>query len=193
MSQNKLLFTIYSNLFEFIKYRGLSAVEEPKLYEEFVNTITTKNNVFINTNENILIVLIYSDAELLKTPELKKLFKLIPSTINELILVSKDSISNSSVIKQMKTTANYNICNYKYSHFKIIIPKHIYVPEHSILPEEEHEYLLNNVLITHKNRLAIILLNDPQCIWLGAKIGDIIKIKRKSEVAGYAYYYRIVK
>jgi DNA-directed RNA polymerase subunit H len=45
--------------------------------------------------------------------------------------------------------------------------------------------------VTEKE-LPKILLTDPALKNLDAKLGDVAKITRKSQTAGYATYYRIV-
>jgi DNA-directed RNA polymerase subunit H (RpoH/RPB5) len=40
--------------------------------------------------------------------------------------------------------------------------------------------------------LPSISIMDTQCIWLGAKLNDIIEIERLSESTGLSMYYRIV-
>lgn len=74
---------------------------------------------------------------------------------------------------------------------KIDILKHELVPEHIILSEEEKEELLKRYNIS-LHQLPKILVNDPVVKAIGAKEGDVIKIIRKSPVAGKAVYYRVV-
>ncbi len=71
------------------------------------------------------------------------------------------------------------------------ILEHELVPEHRILPLEEAIELLRKLGVP-PNRLPWISINDPVVQLLGAKPGDIIEIRRKSETAGEAVYYRIV-
>ncbi len=74
---------------------------------------------------------------------------------------------------------------------KIDILKHELVPEHIILSEEEKEELLKRYNIS-LHQLPKILVNDPVVKAIGAKEGDVIKIIRKSPVAGKTVYYRVV-
>ncbi|CAB49535.1 DNA-directed RNA polymerase subunit H [Pyrococcus abyssi] len=69
--------------------------------------------------------------------------------------------------------------------------KHVLVPEHRILSEEEKKALLEKYRITPA-QLPQIKASDPAVKALGAKPGDIIEIKRKSPTAGVYYYYRVV-
>ena len=69
--------------------------------------------------------------------------------------------------------------------------KHELVPEHVILDENEKKELMEKMRITPK-QLPKILTNDPVVKEIGAKEGDILKIIRKSPVAGTSLYYRLV-
>ncbi|MBC7091122.1 MAG: DNA-directed RNA polymerase subunit H [Nitrososphaeria archaeon] len=71
------------------------------------------------------------------------------------------------------------------------IMDHILVPKHEILSPEEAKIVLETYRVK-PHQLPYILSSDPVVKELGAKPGDIIKITRKSEVAGVAYYYRYV-
>jgi len=74
---------------------------------------------------------------------------------------------------------------------KIDIFKNVLVPKHEILSEEEKTNLLEKLNIS-KEQLPKILSNDPAVKAIGAKSGDIVKIVRKSPVAGEYNYYRLV-
>ena len=67
------------------------------------------------------------------------------------------------------------------------------MPSKRILPaqEEEVKKLLERYGIT-KKQLPKILTTDPVVKALGAKVGDVIEIERKSPVAGVTKYYRVV-
>ena len=101
---------------------------------------------------------------------------------------------STHVSKQINLLSNENkmIHSYVYDIFKIEIPKHSLCSPHSILSKEESDNLLNNELKIKKKNLAKIKINDPQIIWIGGKMGDIIKIERNSEITGKSIYYRVV-
>jgi DNA-directed RNA polymerase subunit H len=71
------------------------------------------------------------------------------------------------------------------------IKKHILVPEHTKITEEEKIELLKKLGAKNK-QMPKILLTDPAIKDIDAKIGDIIKIKRKSPTAKESIYYRLV-
>jgi len=57
---------------------------------------------------------------------------------------------------------------------------------------DEVNNLLNNELYTALVNLPKILINDVQCIWIGAELGDVIRIKMASDITGTCYQYRVV-
>ncbi|MEM2934864.1 MAG: DNA-directed RNA polymerase subunit H [Candidatus Thermoplasmatota archaeon] len=71
------------------------------------------------------------------------------------------------------------------------ILKHILVPQHEVLKEEEVEKLLKAYNISKEN-LPRIIVDDPVVKAIGAKEGDVIKIIRNSPTAGKSVVYRLV-
>ena len=69
--------------------------------------------------------------------------------------------------------------------------KHVLVPKHTIMNEEEKKELFEKFNIKAKN-LPRITTTDPVVKELEAKEGDVLKIERKSPVSGTTFYYRIV-
>lgn len=69
--------------------------------------------------------------------------------------------------------------------------KNLLVPKHEVLSAEEAEHILKiyNVI---RDEMPKIKIHDPGIKGLNAKVGDIIKITRKSQTAGEAIYYRVV-
>ena len=74
---------------------------------------------------------------------------------------------------------------------KVDILKNIYVPEHVILSPDEAKAVLEKYHV-RPEQLPKIRATDPVVRRIGAKPGDILKIIRKSETAGYVEYYRMV-
>jgi DNA-directed RNA polymerase subunit H len=68
---------------------------------------------------------------------------------------------------------------------------HKYVPKHELLSLEEAYNLLKQ-LGAKPEQLPWIKASDPIAKKLGAKPGDIIKITRKSSIAGEIIVYRYV-
>jgi DNA-directed RNA polymerase subunit H len=65
------------------------------------------------------------------------------------------------------------------------------VPEHEIIPGDEIPFLLEKYGIKIQ-QFPKLLISDPLVIEVGAKVGDIVKITRKSQTAGETVYFRLV-
>ena len=74
---------------------------------------------------------------------------------------------------------------------KMEVRKHVLVPPHEIMSEAEVEKLLASYEITRRE-LPKIMINDPAITDLGAKGGDVVRIKRSNPISGISYYYRVV-
>ncbi len=69
------------------------------------------------------------------------------------------------------------------------IAKHVLVPKHEKISEEEKKELFKKLSITERE-LPKITLNDPAIQGFDVKLGDVIKITRESSTAGISIYYR---
>jgi DNA-directed RNA polymerase subunit H len=68
---------------------------------------------------------------------------------------------------------------------------HDLAPEHEVMSKQEQEELLQRLNVT-KDKLPRILDSDAAIKDIKFKVGDIIRIKRSSSVAGESVYYRVV-
>lgn len=125
----------------------------------------------------------------------------------EVIVMIKDSISDAHHIAAIKQYMRMtDITNEKgekqrrklkvsfFSIYMIMINplKHILVPKHEIVPEEEHKELMDSMYITSKAKFPEIKYHiDPITRCIGAAPGDIIKITRASASSGVAIIYRV--
>ncbi len=74
---------------------------------------------------------------------------------------------------------------------EIDITKNELVPKHEILNDTEKHQVLAQYKITLR-QLPRINSTDPVIQNIGGKVGDVIKITRKSPVAGDSVYYRVI-
>lgn len=74
---------------------------------------------------------------------------------------------------------------------KISLLNHDLVPQHILLSEKESTQVLKKYNVD-KEQLPKIRLTDPVTSEIGAEVGDIVKIIRKSQTAGESIYYRLV-
>jgi DNA-directed RNA polymerase subunit H len=66
---------------------------------------------------------------------------------------------------------------------------HILVPKHEKISDEEKKALFERYNISVRE-LPKIMINDAALAGMDVKVGDVIKITRKSSTAGFAVYYR---
>ena len=71
------------------------------------------------------------------------------------------------------------------------ISLHEIVPKHEILTKIEQKELLERLGITSKE-LPKITLSDPGIQNMYAKLGDVVKIIRRSPTSGTAIAYRVI-
>ena len=74
---------------------------------------------------------------------------------------------------------------------KFDITKHVLVPKHIKLNQEEINELLQKYNVSLR-QLPRISVKDPMSKLLEAKIGDVIKIIRKSPTASQSEFFRVV-
>ena len=74
---------------------------------------------------------------------------------------------------------------------KILIKDHVLMPQHIKLNEKEKKEVFEHYHIS-LNELPKIMIDDPAIVSINAKVGDVIKIVRKSVTSREAIYYRAV-
>ena len=74
---------------------------------------------------------------------------------------------------------------------KLNVLKHVMVPDHTIMSEEEISELLTRYNITTE-QLPKVFHDDPAVKTIGANVDDVIRIVRASHTAGRAEAYRLV-
>ena len=205
----QILYTIYENLYEFLNYRNLQPITEKYKnsiefydninYNKYIYILSISNNIknynINNIKEKVtyIILLHYQSEYDSKTAEFKKLINTIEYKNCDIIIISKDKLS-THVSKQINIlSTNYKkIFSYSYNLFKIVIPKHILCSPHRILNKEEIDEILHNNLESKKIYISKILIDDPMCVWIGGKKGDVILIERLSEITAESICLRYV-
>jgi DNA-directed RNA polymerase subunit H (RpoH/RPB5) len=86
---------------------------------------------------------------------------------------------------------NIRVYNHPYAIFAMNPFKHISYSPHTIVTKEEIDAFCKFYMID-TNSLPKIPVNNPQPIWLGAVIGDVIKIIGNSDTIGLRESYRVV-
>jgi hypothetical protein len=109
----------------------------------------------------------------------------------DVIIVSSEAFKTYSIrtIAKFKTL---RVKTYLHENFDLIIPNGPLCYKHRILSFEETNQLLNKELCCKLINLPKILLEDVQCIWIGAEVGDVIEVTQLSDITGESIQYRVV-
>lgn len=195
---------VYLNLVKMIGYRGVTLSTPPYNSDDLILRLNHYEFVTINGKRaaedirgaaTVIIILIKPNSKYSnKTSEFKKLFRGLPKMKEDenlnVIFVSEYVLT----IHINKMLANQKVPNvfiesYDYEKFMLEAPKHESVPEHTILSDEEVDYICNKYY-TSKDKFPKIVSSDTQAVWLGLRPGMVVKIERISETAGTAPAYR---
>lgn len=77
-----------------------------------------------------------------------------------------------------------------YTNFLFNPTKHILVPSHRKMDNNEVKLFMENYMIKSKTNMPYILKTDPIARWYGLKTGDIVEITHNNINSGISYYYR---
>lgn len=115
---------------------------------------------------------------------------------DEVIFITDYKVPNESMFDNQldglykKLENKYYSQVFEISKLIINIMDHEFVPEHTIIPNEDKSKLLERFDIASYSQLPIILKSDPVAKFIGMKRGDICKIIRPSETSGKYEMYR---
>lgn len=111
---------------------------------------------------------------------------------NALIMLITYTPLSSYHTRLFARNSSLNIVVYPQYIFALISPKGPLVYPHRVLSREEVHTLMNKHIMCKLQNLPKIRVNDPQCIWIGAEVGDVVEITSVSDTIGLAISYRVV-
>jgi DNA-directed RNA polymerase subunit H (RpoH/RPB5) len=195
----EILFEKYKNIQKFItQYRKYNLVDDNfydfKTFKKTIQIEQYVKHICINnkTNKLVYIYIFITNSKYIKTTaQFKRLIDKIPNEPTNVIVISKNPLS-IYINKAMVKYEHLKIFNYLYKNFSIEISKGPFCSKHTILSNNEVRTLCSRDLIIHPLSLPAISINDPQNIWIGGELGDVIRINSISEITGKTIRYRIV-
>lgn len=104
-------------------------------------------------------------------------------------LIVSTGITNKASQQIIKEFPNTEV--FTEQELMIDLVSHVAVPKHEILTEEETKIFLDDYLLK-KRAIPKVYMNDPVSKYFNAKVGQVFRIIRPSEVAGESIYYRLV-
>lgn len=136
----------------------------------------------VNTIENILNTMI--EDEQFNTEE------------DEVLCIVDEKVSNETMFDNQldglfkKMGNKYYTQIFEIGKLIINIMEHEFVPEHTIISNEEKQKLLERFDISTFTQLPIIMKSDPVAKFIGMRRGDVCRIIRPSETSGKYEMYR---
>lgn len=201
MDIRSIEYTIYNNLFEYlniIKFQPLDDEEGKKRKDkgDFIKTLQFYSYVKIkavNAAGDIMYVFLLSDNSFVtKSMEFKKLLNTIPERVVQLVIISSEGIKTP--VKKFLTKYDkkkLSIKDLRYDHFKIDPRKNSLVPLHRLCTDDETRKVMQDNKVDNLSMFPIIRKSDPQVLWSGGNVGQLVKIIRHT-VVGEVLYYRVI-
>lgn len=207
---NQHLYSIYENIQSFYGYRKLSSIDPKLNQEQFIKSIQKDKYIILSsirkadadrtkiTKDDFpdeivatVVLLVYpgTDCES-KRANMLKLVNHIPFKKHETIIITPTKIStgvNKGLLAIMRDNHNQSFKAFTYTLFNSVLPEHELVPSYEILTSEQIEVLKNWFI--GPDTLPKIFENDPQMVWIGAKVGDVVKFTYLSETTINAIGY----
>jgi DNA-directed RNA polymerase I, II, and III subunit RPABC1 len=121
----------------------------------------------------------------LKTEHLEK-------ETDKLILIIKPK-PNSTILKIIKEKEYRFVEIFWLNNVVFNITKHVLVPKHIKITEEEIKLVMEKHYIVTKSIFPVMNRDDPIARYLNLSSGDVCKIIRKSPTSGEYISYRVVK
>lgn len=200
MSQDQFIKSIQKD-----KYVLLSAVSKSFVIDDNGDVDNSKlkgiQDMIGNFNEksetedlnvvHILLVYTGTDCES-KRANMMKLINHVRFPCAEILIITPTKIS-SSVAKGIQALTNqkehrhHTFRSFTYTLLNSVLPEHEFVPKYEILNPSKIEEL--KLWFIDPDSLPKIFENDPQMVWIGATIGDVVKFTYLSEVTIEAIGY----
>ena len=190
-------YTCYLNVLIFAtEWRGFQVTSAKMNFEAFRSALYKDSYVRIDcrdpTNSRDVIIFMFDQGSKYTSSnqEMKKLLKYEPAGCH-VLLISHDSLSTYHR-KYIAVERRIKIQSANYTNFSMILPNGPLCYKHRILSRAEILELANNELCCYIINLPKIYDNDPQCLWIGAQVGDVLEITMYTDMAGEVIVYRVV-
>lgn len=193
---------VYNNLQKFINYSRIETKHKWLIQKDFMTTISSGYITIQGTHTNFHtgekspydIVITLEDMRVHNTTEkFISLYRNVQRKEKFTLLLITPGILSNYVRKKVDeyNHTGHHIISYTYDMFSIVIPEHNMVPKHEIMTQDEISDLLTLTRTTLQS-YPKIYITDPPVAWIGAEVGDLIRIHRHSETTGKSIAYRRV-
>ena len=210
MDRATKLFRVRRTVLELLQDRGYAISEEvletSKHFEEFTKkygdneqikredlglTVTKASLSESDSDQNAIMVFFIEEPKVgvKSIKEVATQMRGEGNNINRSIIVIQDKITPFAKQSLSEMQPKIQIEVFKESELLVNITKHILVPEHRVLSNEEKATLLARYKVK-ETQLPRIQFNDPIARYYGMARGQVVRIVRPSETAGRYVTYR---
>ena len=159
-----------------------------------IETYNEKSKSTTTTITNILLIYPGTECEN-KRANMIKMINHIRYPLSNVLLITPTKVS-PGVLKGLNSLSNrsehqgHTFKTFTYQLLSSVLPEYELVPKYEILTSEQIADLKKWFI--DPNMLPKVFEHDPQMVWIGAKIGDVIKFTTVSEVTIQTIGYCIV-
>jgi DNA-directed RNA polymerases I, II, and III subunit RPABC1 len=198
IQRKKMFFKVRNTILEMLKDRNYDINEsEFNIGFDIFSAMYSENKQDLvfnkNNDENKIYVHFYTESKNFGKKELTNILTIIDEKYgsdNINILIVLEDKPTSTIQKELEENHNIEIFFVKKLMFNIT--KHVLVPKHKLLNENEIKEILDKYQCK-KNQLPKIQYDDPVARYYGAKVGDVFEITRPTPTTGIFKVYRVVK
>jgi DNA-directed RNA polymerase subunit H (RpoH/RPB5) len=194
MTQNDLISQIQKSKYIIqtaVQADRVSSDEDLKRIKKYVSEYNEKSKKDDMRVTYIVISYINTEIES-KRSNVVKLINHIRYPNADAIIITPNKMNSSirSYITDLSNTSEHRTRTfraYTYALLKTVLPKYELVPEYRILSDDDKAELEKHYQ-TYAD-LPRIFDSDPQMVWIGAKVGDIVEYKYSSEITIHGIGY----
>jgi DNA-directed RNA polymerase subunit H (RpoH/RPB5) len=190
-------YTCYLNVLVFAEeWRKFKITSKKMTFEAFRTALYKDSYIkieckdFAKSRDVIIFMFEAGSKYIISNQDMKRLLKYEPIGAN-VILISHDILTTYHR-KYIATERRLKIQSACYTNFAMILPNGPLCYKHRILSHAEILNLANNSLCIPVLYWPKIYDTDPQCLWIGAEIGDVLEITMYTDTAGEVINYRVV-
>ncbi len=199
-----ILFRVYGNVLECFKNRGYIISSVISSEEEMLSIVNHRDDPDVSDLDVVIThsttgkkcLLVWIKEEKIGVKHIKKIYdRMEKEMIANSCMICKYTLSvfGKKAIEEFNTTFSDKYIEYfEYSQMLIDITKHILVPKHIVLTQEEKEKWMATFSIKKESQLPKLYRTDAMARYYGLRKGDVVKIVRKSEADTEYIMYRVV-
>jgi DNA-directed RNA polymerase I, II, and III subunit RPABC1 len=199
MDEITKLYKARITVLEMMKDRGIeypSTLNIDKIEQFRIEYYSRNIDIFINHQGQRIFIKFLINSKI-KPNQIKDIIEglkteYLEKDTDKLILIIKPK-PNSTILKIIKEKEYRFVEIFWLNNVVFNITKHVLVPKHIKMTEDEIKILMEKHYIVSKSVFPVMNRDDPIARYLNLSSGDLCKIIRKSQTSGEYVSYRVVK